>query len=61
LKILEADPEWFRNVSGELLNQPGVASSAERIPAMREHELRNFSGRDSLVFATTTRMTDGLD
>jgi hypothetical protein len=30
-------------------------------PAMREHELRNFSGHDSLVFATTTRMTDGLD
>jgi hypothetical protein len=43
------------------LNQPGVASSAERIPAMREHGLRNFSGRDSLVFATATRMTDGLD
>ena len=32
-----------------------------RIPVMREQKLRNFSGRDSFVFATTTRITDGLD
>jgi hypothetical protein len=44
-----------------ILEPPGVASSAERISGMREQQLRNFSGCDSLVFAMTTRMIDGLD